>query len=121
LEGGIHYQVGQNGGKLSGGQRQRIGLARALLSDPTCLVLDEPTSSLDAEGQSAVADAVLACRGNDKSPGRALLLITHRANSLLVADIILVIKNGEVIERGGFRELSEKKDSELCALMPDLL
>lgn len=121
LEGGIHYQAGQNGGKLSGGQRQRIGLARALLSDPTCLVLDEPTSSLDAEGQSAVADAVLACRGNDKSPGRALLLITHRANSLQVADIILVIKNGEVIERGGFRELSEKKDSELCALMPDLL
>ena len=121
LEGGIHYQVGQNGGKLSGGQRQRIGLARALLSDPACLVLDEPTSSLDAEGHSAVTDAVLACRGSDKSPGRALLLITHRATSLHVADIILVINNGEIIERGGFQQLSKKRDSELCTLMPDLL
>jgi ABC-type multidrug transport system fused ATPase/permease subunit len=121
LDGGIQYQVGQNGGKLSAGQRQRIGLARALLSDPACLVLDEPTSSLDAEGQSAVADAVLACRGNDKSPGRALLLITHRAKSLQVANIVLVIHDGEIVERGDFQELSKKKDSQLCALMPDLV
>jgi len=121
LDGGVQYQVGPNGSKLSGGQRQRIGLARALLSDPACLVLDEPTSSLDAEGQTAVTDAVLACRGTDKSPGRALLLITHRAKTLQVADQVMVIKNGEIVETGNYQTLSKKKDSELCALMPDLL
>lgn len=121
LEGGVQYKVGPNGCKLSGGQRQRIGLARALLSDPACLVLDEPTSSLDAEGQTAVTDAVLACRGSDKSRGRALLLITHRAKTLQVADNVLVIKNGEIVESGNYQTLSKKKNSELCALMPDLL
>jgi ABC-type multidrug transport system fused ATPase/permease subunit len=121
LDGGVRYQVGQNGSKLSGGQRQRIGLARALLSDPACLVLDEPTSSLDAEGQTAVTDAVLACRGSDKSSSRALLLITHRLKTLEVADQVLVMKNGQIVETGSFQALSKKKDSELCALMPDLL
>ncbi len=121
LEGGVQYKVGPNGCKLSGGQRQRIGLARALLSDPACLVLDEPTASLDAEGQTAVTDAVLACRGNDKSKGRALLLITHRAKTLEVADNVLVIKNGEIVESGTYQTLSKKKDSELISLMPDLL
>jgi len=121
LEGGVQYKVGPNGCKLSGGQRQRIGLARALLSDPACLVLDEPTASLDAEGQTAVTDAVLACRGNDKSKGRALLLITHRAKTLEVADIVLVIKNGEIVESGTYQTVSTKKDSELISLMPDLL
>ena len=121
LEGGVQYKVGPNGCKLSGGQRQRIGLARALLSDPACLVLDEPSASLDAEGQTAVTDAVLACRGNDKSPGRALLLITHRAKTLEVADNVLVIKNGEIVESGTYQTLSKKKDSELMSLMPDLL
>lgn len=121
LDGGVQYQVGPNGSKLSGGQRQRIGLARALLSNPACLVLDEPTSSLDAEGQTAVSDAILACRGSDKSASRALLLITHRAKTLEVADEVVVLKNGEIVETGDFQSLTKKKDSELRALMPDLL
>jgi ABC-type multidrug transport system fused ATPase/permease subunit len=117
LESGTSYRVGRNGSKLSGGQRQRLALARALLSDPCCLVLDEPTSSLDAEGESAVADAVRACR----KQRRGLLLITHRAKTLELCDEVVVLKDGEIIERGDYQNLKSKKDSALCTLMPDLL
>lgn len=115
--GGIHYNVGIAGGKLSGGQRQRVGLARALLVDPALLVLDEPTSALDHQGETAVVDAVQACRQQN----RGLLLITHRTKSLELADIVVVLKEGQVVEMGTFDELTRRKDSELCALMPDLL
>jgi ABC-type multidrug transport system fused ATPase/permease subunit len=118
LDGGIDYQVGYNGSKLSGGQRQRIGLARALLSDPCILVLDEPTSAMDAEGETAVSDAVEACRG---TPGRALLLITHRQKTLELSDEVVVLRDGEIVERGSFNQLKSKRNSELCLLMPDLL
>lgn len=118
LEGGLDYLVGPNGCNLSGGQRQRLGIARALLSDPCILVLDEPTSAMDHEGETAVADAVDACRG---SPGRALLLITHRAKSLELADEVIVLKDGTVVEQGTFQDLKNKKNSAMCELMPDLL
>jgi len=118
LDGGINYLVGPNGSKLSGGQRQRLGIARALLSDPCILVLDEPTSSMDFEGETAVADAVEACRG---TPGRGLLLITHRTKSLELADDVIVLKDGKIVEQGAFQDLKENKESELCGLMPDLL
>lgn len=117
LESGTSYRVGRNGSKLSGGQRQRLALARALLSDPCCLVLDEPTSSLDAEGETAVADAVEACRKQK----RGLLLITHRAKTLEHCDEVVVLQDGEIIERGEYQNLKSKKDSALCSLMPDLL
>lgn len=118
LDGGINHLVGPNGGKLSGGQRQRLGIARALLSDPCVLVLDEPTSAMDFEGESAVADAVEACRG---TPGRGLLLITHRIKSLQLADEVIVLKDGKIVEKGSFEDLKANKESELCELMPDLL
>lgn len=118
LEGGINYLVGPNGGTLSGGQRQRLGIARALLSDPCILVLDEPTSAMDFEGETAVADAVKACRS---SPGRALLLITHRVKTLQLADEVIVLKDGSIAEQGTFQNLKKNKDSALCELMPDLL
>ncbi len=115
LEGEIKYQVGRNGSRLSGGQRQRLGLARALLANPTFLVLDEPASSLDAEGEGAVADAIRACRKSYRS----LLVITHNAKTVRLADRVVVLKDGQVVEQGTFSQLQSKK-GELCALMPDL-
>uniref|UniRef100_A0A7S2PI34 ATP-dependent transporter ycf16 n=1 Tax=Leptocylindrus danicus TaxID=163516 RepID=A0A7S2PI34_9STRA len=110
LEGGYDYNIGRGGSRLSGGQRQRICLARALLANPTTLVLDEPASQLDAEGGGAVEDAVNACRESNRS----LLLITHRASSLKMADSILVLDSGKIVE--------EKDNAEvLKRLMPDLL
>ena len=117
LDGGLDFCVGRNGMRLSGGQRQRLALARALLSDPCVLTLDEPTSALDAEGENAVTDAVQACR--DQS--RGLLLITHRASTLQIADLIVVLKDGNIVEQGTYAELSENKESELCNLMSELL
>ena len=117
--------MGRNGMRLSGGQRQRLALARALLSNPCLLILDEPTSALDSEGEEAVMDAVHACRSGDdgnnaNSTTRGLLLITHRASTLKVADSIVVLREGQVVAQGTYAELTTKKDSELCELMSEL-
>jgi ABC-type multidrug transport system fused ATPase/permease subunit len=117
LEGGMHYQVGRNGSKLSGGQRQRLGLARALLANPAFLVLDEPASALDSEGETAVADAIEVCRASN----RALLVISHRVKTLELADRVLVLKEGVVVEEGTLAELRKKPEGELCKLIPDLI
>lgn len=120
LTDGVQYNVGRNGCKLSGGQKQRLALARALLSNPALLILDEPNSSMDAEGDTAVCDAVKACRDGSADETRGLLLITHRQSSLALADTIVVLKDGVIVERGSYKDLSGNKDSELCQLMPDL-
>mmetsp|Transcript_9088 Transcript_9088/g.13183 ORF Transcript_9088/g.13183 Transcript_9088/m.13183 type:complete len:511 (+) Transcript_9088:607-2139(+) len=117
LEGGMDYNVGRHGCRLSGGQRQRIALARALLTNPSILILDEPTSQLDAEGEGAVEDAVKLCR----EAGRSLLLVTHRRKTLQMADEVCVLQGGMVVESGRFEELSVKKGSELQNLMPNFL
>jgi len=122
LEGGIHFVVGLNGSKLSGGERQRLALARALLSDPVVQILDETESNMDSEGETAVSDALRACRGSDENggKGRALLLITHQAKTLELADEIVVLKNGTIVERGLLSEL-RTDNSELSRLMPELV
>ena len=123
LPGGLDFVVGMHGCKLSAGQRQRLALARALVSDPFLLILDEASSALDDEGENAVADAVMACRGKAGSQqnGRALLLITHRPKSLEVADIVVVLRDGQVVETGSLKDLKKNRMSALCSLMPDLL
>lgn len=122
---GSKFLVGMHGCKLSAGQRQRLALARALLSDPMLLILDEASSALDHEGENALADAVLACRVKEGGPegqsGRALLLITHRPKSLEVADVVVVLRDGQVVETGSFNDLQKKRTSALCSLMPDLM
>jgi len=121
LDGDIEFKVGRNGMKLSGGQRQRLALARALLSEPCCLILDEPTSAMDVEGENAVQDAVHACRDGVAGQSRGLLLITHRASTLQIADLIVVLKDGKVVEQGTYKKLTGNKESELCELMSELV
>mmetsp|Transcript_5714 Transcript_5714/g.8706 ORF Transcript_5714/g.8706 Transcript_5714/m.8706 type:complete len:673 (-) Transcript_5714:201-2219(-) len=128
LEGKLEFNVGRDGCKLSGGQRQRIALARALLCDPCLLILDEPTSSMDVEGETAVADAVAACRHSggdgtvdDAKNSRALLLVTHRASTLRLADVVVVLEGGKIVETGLYDKLCADGESKLCKLMPDLL
>jgi len=116
LNGGYSYNIGRGGSRLSGGQRQRICLARALLTNPRVLVLDEPASQLDAEGGSALEDAVIACR----SSNRSLLLITHKPTSLKLADKIVVLDEGRIIESGDYSALAKNSNSALCRLMPSL-
>lgn len=121
LADGVKYVVGRNGAKLSGGQKQRVALARALLSNPALLILDEPNSSMDAEGDEAVADAVKACRdGTLGMAKRGMILISHRAASLKLADTIIVLKDGSIVEEGSYNSLVKNKKSEFCKLMPEL-
>lgn len=90
----LDYNPGKRGCKLSGGQRQRIGLARALLSTPKFLILDEPTSHLDQGGESAIDEAVQMAR----ETSRGVLLITHRKETLALVDKVIVLKDGCIVE-----------------------
>ncbi|MGB1088441.1 MAG: type I secretion system permease/ATPase, partial [Alphaproteobacteria bacterium] len=89
---GYDSAVGEGGSNLSGGERQRIALARTLYKDPVLLVLDEPNAALDAEGQQALARAIL----NAKKRGAGIVLITHDVRFASIADQLTVIKEGAV-------------------------
>lgn len=89
---GYDSPVGRDGAMLSGGQRQRVGLARAIYGDPVFVVLDEPNSSLDEEGDAALARAIQVM----KSRGTAFVVMTHRTSVLAVADKMLVLRDGQV-------------------------
>lgn len=91
LEQGYDTQVGPGGAFLSGGQRQRIGLARALYKDPALVVLDEPNANLDAAGDIALNEAILA----RKNRNRTTVLVTHRQAALVHVDCIIVLSDGE--------------------------
>ncbi|MDQ1738814.1 MAG: hypothetical protein QOE53_466, partial [Pseudonocardiales bacterium] len=96
--GGIHSRVEQDGRNFSGGQRQRMEIARALVRSPTVLVLDEATSSLDAETEQRISD-------NLRRRGCACVVIAHRLSTIRGSDEILVLEAGQVIERGTHHEL----------------
>ena len=97
------FKVGERGQLLSGGQRQRIAIARALLKDAPVLLLDEATSALDSNSEHLIQEALKTLM-----KGRTTLVIAHRLSTILDADIICVVENGRIVEKG--------TDSELYAL-----
>ncbi|MDG1974474.1 MAG: ABC transporter ATP-binding protein [Flavobacteriaceae bacterium] len=94
--------VGDGGEKLSGGQKQRISIARAVLKNPPIMILDEATSSLDSESEKLVQDALENLMKN-----RTSVIIAHRLSTIQKADLILVMNNGQIIEKGKHNELIE--------------
>ena len=93
---GYDTPLGDAGSALSGGQKQRIGLARALYGDPALIVLDEPNSNLDDQGEAALAETIRRL----KAKKRTVVIITHRLTTLAVADSILVMHEGTVKAHG---------------------
>lgn len=106
LPDGYETLVGERGAQLSGGQRQRIAIARAILADPAVLILDEATSSLDAESERLVQEALDKLMAN-----RTSIIIAHRLSTVRRADQILVLSAGTVIERGTHEQLVASENS----------
>ena len=102
MENGIDTVVGENGASLSGGQRQRIAIARALLRDAPVLILDEATSALDTESERAIQSAL-----EELQKDKTVLVIAHRLSTIEQADEILVVDDGQIVERGAHAELIE--------------
>jgi subfamily B ATP-binding cassette protein MsbA len=92
--------IGDRGGKLSGGQRQRLSIARAILKNPSILILDEATSALDTESEKLVQEALTNLMKN-----RTSVVIAHRLSTIANADEIIVMNQGEIIERGSHAQL----------------
>jgi ABC-type multidrug transport system fused ATPase/permease subunit len=99
----IRTQIGENGTKLSGGQRQRIGIARALLTKPSLLVLDEATSSLDGETELAISKAIAELKGNV-----TVIIIAHRLSTVRDADQVIYIEDGFILANGSFDQVRNK-------------
>uniref|UniRef100_A0A3Q2DUA2 Transporter associated with antigen processing, subunit type a n=1 Tax=Cyprinodon variegatus TaxID=28743 RepID=A0A3Q2DUA2_CYPVA len=105
LEKGYDTEVGESGGQLSKSERQRIGIARALVREPKIVILDEITSSLDAESENKVLQGLASC------PNQTLLVIAHRLKTIEKADQIVVVRRGQVEEKGTHQELMEMQGS----------
>lgn len=102
LPDGYDTLMAESGNTLSGGQRQRISLARALIRQASILIMDEPTSAVDAESQALIREAMARLQ-----QGRTILLIAHQFHTIRDFDRILVLKNGKIIEEGSHQKLMQ--------------
>jgi ATP-binding cassette subfamily B protein len=105
LPAGFETYLGENGASISGGQKQRLAIARALYKNPEVLLLDEATSSLDPESESYVQKTI----DQLKSEGKTIIVIAHRLSTVMEADKIVVLENGQLIEEGTHFELYQKQ------------
>jgi ABC-type multidrug transport system fused ATPase/permease subunit len=102
LPAGYETRVGERGLALSGGQRQRVAIARALLADPRILILDDATSSVDATTEAAIKAGL-----REAMAGRTTFIIAHRLSTVSLADEIVVMDGGTIVDRGSHKELME--------------
>nr|CDM83826.1 unnamed protein product [Triticum aestivum] len=109
---GYDTTVGERGIQLSGGQKQRVAIARAILKDPKILLLDEATSALDAESERIVQDAL-----DNVMVGRTTVVVAHRLSTIKGADIIAVLKDGAIVEKGRHEVLMNIKDGVYASLV----
>ncbi len=100
---GLDHHVGDRGTKLSGGQRQRLGIARALITRPQMLILDEATSSLDGITEAEISDSFRNLRGKT-----TLIVIAHRLSTVLDADLVFFMEDGRIVDSGKFEELKAR-------------
>ena len=94
--------IGERGETLSGGQKQGVGIARAMINNPSIVLLDEPTSAMDHSGEEYVK-----ARLKEVSEGKTLIVITHRSSLFDLATRIIVIDNGKVVADGGKEQVIE--------------
>jgi ATP-binding cassette subfamily B protein len=104
LPDGYETVVGERGDTLSGGQRQRIAIARAIIRDTPILLLDEPSAALDAESEELIFEAI-----GRLMQGRTSITIAHRLATIRRADVIFVLDDGRIVERGTHNELLAAK------------
>ena len=104
FDNGLDTLIGERGVKLSGGQRQRLAIARAILANPTIIILDEATSSLDTESEALIQKSL-----SELIKDRTSIVIAHRLSTIKQAEQILVIEAGSIVERGTHDQLIEKQ------------
>lgn len=117
---GLNTQLGRrfDGVELSGGQWQRLALARSAMREPLLLLLDEPTANLDAEAEFALFETIARSTQRARRMGAITLLVSHRFSTVRMADLILVVDEGKIVEVGGHHELMARRGlySELFSL-----
>ena len=102
-EGG-ETQIGERGISLSGGQKQRVAISRALAIDPAILILDDALSAVDTETEEEILNSL-----KEEFSEKTVILIAHRVSTLALADTIIVLEDGKIIEKGSHEELLEQE------------